>query len=358
MRKLRSKSSTNQGQGGLDSIILKKAKSASNSSLTNSSIGKRASTMAPFQHMPLHEGVKYISGTPDQSYSEYNLHQIKNFTTDFGIKQNGSELGLNVYSLDDNAMALVILCEHYELTREKRNLELIEIYLNFIEYCLQPTGYFFKYVDAEKKFTQENETTNLADTTGCALWALGYLISKKNMFPSTIVEKAEAMFQTALQGVKKIYSTRAIAYIIKGLHYYNTKNETIEAVWLIKKLGDQLVTLYKETENNQWKWFQQTVSIESSLIAEALLCAWKTTGVPAYREISKTSFDFLLSKIFNNEVDAIHEEEKMFERKKSMDVNTFIFALNSFYKVFKEEEYLLRIKRASEWQKWNKFMQF
>lgn len=352
MRKLRSKSAIDQGQDVMATLSLTQVKHSGISDIASNKT-TRKNGLLTHNARPL-----YKASLVDQSHAEYNLQLIKKLTTDFGIKQDETQSTINIYSLDDNAMALVIMCEHYELTREKSDIELIDIYLNFIQHCLQPTGYFFKYVDAQKKFTQENETVNLADSTGCAIWALGYLISKKDLLPSDTVERAEFMFQEALQGIKKIYSTKAIAYVLKGLHYNNTKNETIEGVWLIKQMGNQLVKRFNDVESSELHWFDNKISIESSLIAEALLCAWKTTGEPVYRQVSKTAFDFLLSRIFNDEKDAQLVEEKMFEGKKSTDINTLIFALNSFYRVFKDETYTHKIKRATEWLQWNKFMQF
>lgn len=360
MRKLRYKSCTDHGHDVMTTLSLKKVKSSAVSgNRTNKTTTKQANKgVLAYPCTFSYDALRLIEKS-DQSYAAYNFQIIKNLTTDFGFKQNDTtHSNINIYSLDDNAMALVIMCEHYELTREKTDIELIDIYLNFIRYCLQPTGYFFKYVDAQKKFTHQNETVNLADSTGCAIWALGYLISKKQLFPLAMVEKAEILFQEAMQGIKKIYSTKAIAYIIKGLYYNNTKNETIEGVWLIKQLANKIVKIYKEVESNEWKWFENTIAIESSLISEALLCAWKATGDPVYREISKTSFNFLLSKIFNNESDLQTNEECQFEGKKSTEINTLIFSLNTFYSVFKEEDYALKIKRAAKWLHWNKFMQF
>lgn len=359
MRKLANKDTSKDQQVVVKTLFKKKS---SVKSTIASSTPSQSSTVIVAEKNPRYKtSVDYSTNAQNSdSFAEYTLSRIKNLTTDFGIKQNlCGKQDLNIYALDDNATALVIMCEHYTLTREKTDLELIDIYLNFIQYCLQPTGYFFKYVDVEKKFTEDNNDVNLADTTGCAIWALGYLISKKKMLPEAIVTKAEAMFQEAMAGIKKIHSVHAISYIIKGLYYNNTQNETIEGVWLIKQCANILVDLYKDVENNDWKWFQSTITIESSLISEALLCAWLATGEPAYRQISKTSFDFLLSKIFKNEDQhTFVEEEKMFEGKNSTQINTLIFALNTFHKVFKEEDYVLKIKRSSEWLQWNKFMQF
>lgn len=357
MRKLTGKERIANEQAVIKTLYKKK-----NTARTSKqkSVAAVSGTAVLADSLPTDTVIEHSPANMHNSFAEYSLIRIKNLTTDFGIRQHiDGDKDLNIYALDDNATALVIMCQHYALTREKTDLELIDIYLNFIQYCLQPTGYFFKYVDVEKKFTEDNNDVNLADTTGCAIWALGFLISKKKILPEAIVFKAETMFHDALLGVKKIHSINAISYIIKGLHYNNTQNETIEGVWLIKQFANLLVTLYKDVENNNWKWFQSTITPESSLISEALLCAWLTTGEPTYRQISKTSFDFLLSRIFKSvEEQTFLEEEKMFQGKKSTQINTLIFALNTFHKVFKEEDYLVKMKRSSDWLQWNRFMQF
>lgn len=87
---------------------------------------------------------------------DINLNHIKKLTTDFGmiqfskINQPDLESG---YTLDDNARALIAICQHYELTKDKTDISYIYIYFHFIKYCMQSEGYFLNYVDKDKKFT-------------------------------------------------------------------------------------------------------------------------------------------------------------------------------------------------------------
>jgi len=276
---------------------------------------------------------------------EINLDYIKKITTDFGIKQCAAPEE-SFYSLDDNAVALVAMCEHYEITKEESDIQYIHIYFNFIKHCLQPKGYFFKYVDSEKNFTKENDTANLADSNGRAIWALGYMISKSHILPATLIESAETIFQEALLNVKKIHSTVAIAFVMKGLYYRNSKIETVEGVWLIKQFANRLVQLYREVENENWKWFQSTLSLDNSILSEALLCAWLLTGEPSYKKIAKASFDFLLSKKTSI---ALAEEDAKVDCEQSIEMAQLIFSLGQFYKVFKEEAYIDKMIQSLKW---------
>jgi outer membrane protein assembly factor BamD (BamD/ComL family) len=101
-------------------------------------------------------------------------------TTEIGIIQfsdvNQPNIGSG-YTLDDTARAMIALCMHYENNPDKICLNSIHTYLEFILFCQHPNGDFLNYVDSDKKFTQQNHETNISDSNGRAIWALGYLIS-------------------------------------------------------------------------------------------------------------------------------------------------------------------------------------
>ena len=117
---------------------------------------------------------------------EINLQHIKKLTTGFGMIQfakiNQPDLASG-YTVDDNARALIAMCQHFELTRDKADIPYIHIYVKFIEFCQQHDGSLLNYVNAEKKFTAQNYETNLADSNGRSIWALGYLISLRPLLP-------------------------------------------------------------------------------------------------------------------------------------------------------------------------------
>ena len=229
-----------------------------------------------------------------------NLDHIKNLTTNFAmiqfskINQPDIETG---YTLDDNARALVAMCQHFELYRNQDDIQYITKYYNFIHFCLQPEGHFLNYVDVNKKFTKQNNE-NLADSNGRAIWALGYLISVSHLLPETLKLKVEKTMHIALSNVYKIHSTRAMAFIIKGVYYSNLQTKSLQNISIIKHLSDRLVQMYKHESNPEWLWFESYLTYGNSILPEAMLCAHLATGEVIYKDIAKESFDFLLSKIF------------------------------------------------------------
>lgn len=293
---------------------------------------------------------------------EINLKQIKNLTTSFGMIQfsviNRPDI-TSGYTLDDNARALVAMCGHFKLSGDIGDLKFIAIYLNFINHCLQTEGYFLNYVDANKKFTKQN-SENLADSNGRAIWALGYLISIGDLLPDELVEKAKKIMQLSLANVQKINSPRAMAFIIKGIYYASQKNNSIENILTSRYLANKLVQMYKHEKDDYWHWFESYLTYGNSSLPEALLCAYLTDDNPLYKKIAKESFDFLLKKTFKNNTikvisnkgwmhnnGAIHHETKGGEQP--IDVAYSIMALSKFYDVFGEANYLDKIEIAFDW---------
>jgi glycosyltransferase involved in cell wall biosynthesis len=291
-----------------------------------------------------------------------NLNHFKNLTTDFAMIQfsiiNQPDINSG-YTLDDNSRALVAICQHYELRKESNDLDYIYKYFDFIKYCLQPESYFLNYVDVHKKFTKQN-SENLADSNGRAIWALGYLISISDILPVELIEKAKKTMQLALVNVCKIHSPRAMAFIIKGIYYSNLKFPSEDNILILKHLADKLVQMYKHENDENWHWYESYLTYGNSILPEAMLCAFLATDNEKYKTIAKTSFDFLLSKIFINEVIKVVSNKGWLQNNKDsaneqiggeqpIDVSYTIIALSKFYDVFQEDAYLQNMEIGFNW---------
>jgi len=310
---------------------------------------------------------------------DINLDHVKKLTTDFGMiqfcKVNQPDI-TSGYTLDDNARALVAMCQHFELTLNSEDIKYITIYFNFIKHCLQPEGYFLNYVNEARQFSEQNRTSNLADSNGRAIWALGYLISMSALLPKELAAQAEATMQMALQNIHNIHSTRAMAFAIKGLYYYNTRISSTEFIprtnkdtnfeprttnlELIKQLSNRLIQMYRHESGTEWKWFESYLTYANSILPEALLCAWLATGEPLYKDIAKSSFDFLLSKIFTPDSIRVISNKSWMHRgdkaevvptggEQPIDVAYTILALSKFYDVFAEADYFDKMETSFNW---------
>lgn len=255
---------------------------------------------------------------------------------------------------------MVAMCQHYELTKDESDLKYINIYLNFIQYCLQPSGFFLNYVDEQKYFTEQNNTTNLEDSNGRAIWALGYLVSLDVLLPKSFIENANILIQNTLKNITTIHSTRSMAFIIKGLYYRNFKNKSNVDILIIKELSNRLVQMYLHEKDEDWTWFESYLTYANSILPEAMLCAWLATGDVVYKQIAKQTFDFLLAKTFDTKGIKVISNKTWLHRKDAfvefeiggeqpIDVAYTILALNKFYDVFEDKSYLNKMEASFNW---------
>lgn len=292
-----------------------------------------------------------------------NLQHIRKLTTDFGmiqfsnINQPDLESG---YTLDDNARAMIAMCQHYELTRDSSDLNCINIYLDFIEFCQQHDGSFLNYVNKKKRFTSQNYETNLADSNGRAIWALGYLISMHTLLPVSFVKLANRMLEKASLHVNALHSTRAMAFVIKGLYYRHHKFKSEQNTLIITELANRLLQMYRHECHDDWHWFESYLTYANSILPEAMLFAALHTGNVLYKETAMESFDFLLEKTFTETRIKVISNQNWLQKgneslpqkdggEQPIDVAYSILALHKFFEVTKKNVYSTKIKMAFNW---------
>jgi len=302
---------------------------------------------------------------PDKIRIQYNLpainlNQVKAMTTDFGMiqfsKVNQPDLKSG-FTLDDNARALVAMCMNFKMTGDKTNITFIKKYLDFISFCQQPDGKFLNYVDKEYRFTHQNAEVNLDDSNGRAIWALGYLLSQSSKFPKEIILEAESTLQRALNQIREMKSTRAMAFAIKGIFYYNKVVKSAQNTELVETFANRLLQMYKNESGIKWEWFEGYLTYANSIIPEAMLYAWLMTNDPTYKDIAKSSLHFLLSHTFNSKGINVISNKTWFQKgqergqfgEQPIDVAYTIMTLGIFYDVFRDNDYLQKLHIAFNW---------
>ncbi len=295
-----------------------------------------------------------------------NLKHIKNMTTEVGmiqfsnINRPDKESG---YTLDDNARALIVFCQHYQLTGRSSDLKYIKIYFNFIQCCFRYDATFLNYVDKDFQFTQQNHPENLEDASGRAIWALGYLLSMSKQFPHSyrgIEDRARFVFEEALKEMEGVHSPRSIAFIIKGLYHSYHPRDSKCMNSLVTKLADRLVQMYRHETKEDWCWFESYLTYGNAILPHAMLMAYTMTLNGDYRKIAITTFDFLLSKIMTgNTIRVISNKnwlksnetlEKAFKGgEQPIDVAYTILALRFFHSIFPNSGYDTKMQVAFNW---------
>ena len=290
-----------------------------------------------------------------------SFRHIYKMTTDFGIYQfcklNEPDR-CSGYTLDDNARAMLAVVEKINFKAESLDHCELQKYLNFIEFCQQSNGSFLNYVSDTRIFTKQNYETNLEDSNGRAIWALGALVDSSSDLENSLREQAIRILEKAIDFISNVHSSRAMAFAIKGLHLYNKTQKKSIATSLLATFANRLVQMYKHEAEESWKWFESYLTYANSVLSEALLYAYLETGEKEYASIAKESFDFLLENIFTASGDIKVISNKGWYQKGSekenfgeqpIDVAYTVLALNTFYDQFKDEDYLSKMKSAFDW---------
>jgi glycosyltransferase involved in cell wall biosynthesis len=305
---------------------------------------------------------KYANGSIELSYSmpKINLEHIHQLTTDFGmiqfskINQPDLESG---YTIDDNARAMIAMCMQYERTRADVDLEFIRVYLSFIQFCIQANGRFLNYVDSEQRFTPQNKENNLDDANGRVIWALGYLINLKDILPADMVGAAIQLMDKALSDVVSVHSTRAIAFTLKGLFYYDANLPNPKNKALASTLAHRLERMFAHESELGWDWFESYLTYANGVLPEGMLCAYQITGEELFKHVSQKSFDFLLANTFSpSTIKLISNQGWRYKGgiaavfgEQPIDVAYTILALSRFYDVFDNDTYLQKMAIAFTW---------
>lgn len=223
---------------------------------------------------------------------EFNLTHVKRLTDDTGIVQHAKYGIPNLkegYCLDDNARALIMALMAYEQNKSKEALDLLPIYLSYIQYMQMDDGNFRNFLSFRREYLDE---VGSEDSFGRTIWALGYLI---NSAPNnSYKEFAEELFQRSIPHFKSLQHLRGLANTIIGLSYYlqaHPYNDGLVAQ--LKELTQPLIDVYESNKGENWYWFEDKLSYDNAILPLALLHSAQITGNERVMEIAYESIDFL-----------------------------------------------------------------
>ena len=307
-----------------------------------------------------HKLMKHKAINAQYEFPKISLEQINRLTTEVGMIQFSKIAVPDVnsgYTIDDNARALIAVTKHYLITADVQDIKLIDTYLEFIIFCQQNNGSFLNYVDEAGNYMPKNAVENLEDANGRAIWALGEFSSFDCLFSSYYIKRAEEAIERALPHIATLRSPRAIAFAIKGLYYYNIKKNNVVISQLIISMADDLVSKYRGVNDDNWKWFENSLTYANSVLPESMLYAYLSSGSELFKTIGIVSFDFLLTNIFReNQIKVVSNHG--WKNKGSVshdygeqpiDVAYTIIALGIFYDTFSDKAYLEKMTIAFDW---------
>ncbi|MBJ7881359.1 glycosyltransferase [Gelidibacter salicanalis] len=332
--------------------------------------GLHASAANSWQNSALAHGELFQDYAPQLKLGyrkpDIKLDHLYKMTTNVGIIQfaqlNHPDLESG-YTLDDNARALIVICEQFKLTKDEGLIPYLIIYFSFILNCQRHDGRFYNYVDKNAQFTAQNETVNLEDSNGRGIWALGHLLEIIDLLPDSYAylgARAKECFQEFLPNAIGYNSPRAMAFIIKGIAASGLAGSNASYTHTFYKLGSKLLKMYKHESQKDWKWFEPYLTYGNSVLPEAMFEVYKLTEIEEFKLTAYESFNFLLEHLFTDDKFRVISNQTWFLRGDSLknrslggqqpiDVAYTILALKNFHTIFSNEGYDEKMERAFSW---------
>jgi hypothetical protein len=285
----------------------------------------------------------------------FDLTHLKRLTDNTGLIQHAKYIVPDRhtgYCLDDNSRALMLCAWAFFLLQSEEARELTSTYFSFTHFMQNPDGRFRNFIDYQRHFLDE---TGSDDAAGRALWALGYIIWRppRNAYRSLAYE----CFQKALPHVRGL-NLRGKALAMLGLVSYLRCYQGDESVTaLLRECADYLLALYKDVSDDNWRWFEDIICYDNGIMPMALFQTYSILREEKYLQVARETLGFLEKTTVRNGRLSIVGSRGWYKRggeraqydQQPIDAAAMILAYQSAYRVTREKDYLVKMRRAFGW---------
>ncbi|MDA3928300.1 MAG: glycosyltransferase family 4 protein [Prolixibacteraceae bacterium] len=220
----------------------------------------------------------------EEHFPEIDLKYLQFLSDENGIFQHANDKGILIehgYCLDDNARSLIAMINYYDHSPSEEVLQLINIYFSFIEKAQTPQGLFLNFASFPKLEFSLQETE---DAIGRAIWALGSLLTHKNL--KSFHSRAQKLIDRIAPHIAKFQGPRGVANALIGF-------ALLGRVEIVQQQSDKLLNWYKQTSKSDWHWFESYLTYDNGILPLSLLYAYDVSKVTQYQTIAIESLQFL-----------------------------------------------------------------
>ncbi|NRF40434.1 glycosyltransferase family 4 protein [Pedobacter foliorum] len=229
----------------------------------------------------------------------FTLAHIQRLTDDTGIVQHAKYGIPNLkegYCLDDNSRALILTILAYQQNKSKIALDLLPIYLSYIQYMQLEDGNFRNFLSFKREYLDEVGTE---DSFGRTVWALGYLIN--NAPNNSYREFGKELFLKSIPHFASLKHLRGIANTIIGLTHFIHAHPYDEHIKnLLDQLAEPLKTAYRTHRAEDWHWFEEKLTYDNAILPLALISHYEISKDQESKDIAFESLEFLTQKTLAN----------------------------------------------------------
>ncbi|RYY59586.1 MAG: glycosyltransferase [Chitinophagaceae bacterium] len=300
--------------------------------------------------------VKTETGFDPLTLPPFALDHIRRMTDDTGIIQH-AKFGIpnlkEGYCLDDNARALLMVLMAFKQKKHPLALELSPVYLSYIHYMQNDDGSFRNFLSFSRNFLDE---VGSEDSFGRAIWALGYLLG--NAPNDAYYQTGKEIFFDAAPNFEKLKSIRSIANTMIGISYYLQTNPSDEGMTgRLRAMTYVLVTEYRNTRTENWRWFEQVLAYDNAMLPLALFHAAMVLHDEEVGNIAMESMEFLTSHTFRDGYLSVIGNEEWYHRdgnpssfaQQPLDVLAQVLMYHQAYHYTKDRAYLDKLYLSFMW---------
>lgn len=220
-----------------------------------------------------------------------HLYRMSDFT---GVFQHATYSMPNFregYCLDDNARALILTVLLEELGEDTAQVRRVgDAYASFVDYALDmASGTWRNFMGFDRRWL---EKVGSEDSIGRALWALGVCVGRSKR--RALQYWAAHLFGPAMKAVLKTSAPRAWAFALMGIHEYLRRLSGDRLADQARtELTGRLITLYHNCAEENWPWFEDTVSYCNARLPHALILSGRWASCAEAAEIGIRSLRWL-----------------------------------------------------------------
>lgn len=257
------------------------------------------------------------------------------------------------YSLEDNALALILSVRKYEMYHDKASLDKINLFMSFIQFMQKEDGGFFRFLSYDRQ-KQQGSTNEIA--FGSTLWALGELMAHA---PNSMFQQlAKDMFFNSAHIIPLISGTQGMAYVLIGISKYLSVCNGDELMTnYAEKIVKQLLMQFKEQSQNEWNWFESSVTQADSVASLALIHANAYSKSKSIFDIALKSLSFIEQNTFTgNYYSPIGRKSKLSKVHKKVEFDQYaidmlplVLIYEQLFKLTGDATYMKKMKSAFMW---------
>ncbi len=306
--------------------------------MVNSAVGTRAPALTRASSLP-----------------ELRLDHLLRLTDDTGILQHATfsvPARRSGYCVDDNARALLVALEADRLSSSPATKRLVTTYLSYLQFSQTPEGDFENFMRYDRRFEASEPSE---DCLGRAIWALGATVhlaadEGHRLLAKEMMERAQTLAKGRGPRGTALSILGVVSFLLAEPHHHTARELLIE-------LTETLMGFYKNEADENWRWFEKTITYDNALLPLALFQSYMVTGERASLRVARESLEFLEEICFReghltlvgNAGWYVRGGTKPHADEQATDAAAFVLAFRGAYLATGDRHHLQRMRESFAW---------